>query len=268
MFTRDGVRLMAKSVPKTNFPTAVTVTYERALRKMVRQVGLEALKQFDKHVAKQIMQGDSPTFTNDGIFAGFKKMLVTLKKKVSDVFAPNKAERVARQFVKNVNRANRYNLEQQAKVKGINLVAVEPWVEDFVNQKVRDNVGYIKNIQEEAYGRIEQVVREGVERGSSAKVIRKSILEQVDITEGRAQFLAVDQAGSILGQMTAERHQRLGIEKFTWDTSGDERVRDEHKALDGKVFSYDEPPTINGRQVLPGEDYRCRCVGVPVFDDV
>ena len=40
--------------------------------------------------------------------------------------------------------------------------------------------------------------------------------------------------------MTAERHQRLGIEKFTWDTSGDERVRDEHRALDGQVFSYDD----------------------------
>lgn len=259
---------MAKRLPKTKFPTAATVTYERALRKMVRQFGKEALKQFDKHVAKQIMQGDSPTFTNDGIFDGFKKMLGALKNKVTDVFAPDKTEHVARQFVKNVNRANRHNLEQQAKVKGINLVAAETWAEDFVNQRMRDNVGYIKNIEEEAYGRIEQVVREGIERGSSAKVIRKSILEQVDITEGRAQFLAVDQAGSILGQMTAERHQRLGIEKFTWDTSGDERVRDEHRALDGQVFSYDDPPIVKGRQVLPGEDYHCRCVAMPVFDDV
>ena len=258
---------MAKRVPKTKFPTAATVTYERTLRKMVRQVGMEALRQFDKFVAKELMQGDSPTFTNDGVFYGLKKMLGALKNKVSDVFAPNKAERAARQFVKNVNRANRHNLEQQARVKGINLVATETWVGDFINQKVKDNVGYIKNIENEAYERIEQVVREGVERGSSAKVIRKSILEQVEITEGRAKFLAVDQAGSILGQMTAERHQRLGIEKFTWDTSGDERVRDEHRALDGQTFSYDDPPIVNGRQVLPGEDYRCRCVAIPVFDD-
>lgn len=267
MFTRDGVRLMAKRVPKTKFPTAATVTYERALRKMVRQVGMEALKQFEKHVAIELMQGDSPTFTNDGIFDGFKKMLGALKNKVSDVFASDKTERAARQFVKNVNRANRHNLEQQARVKGINLVAAETWVDDFINQKVRNNVGYIKNIEDEAYERIEKVVREGIERGSSAKVIRKSILEQVEITEGRAKFLAVDQAGSILGQMTAERHQRLGIEKFTWDTSGDERVRDEHRKLDRQVYSYEEPPIVNGRQVLPGEDYRCRCVAVPIFDN-
>ncbi|MFL0584707.1 minor capsid protein [Solibacillus silvestris] len=258
---------MAKRVPKTQFPTAATVSYERALRKMVRQVGMEALKQFDKHVAKELMQGDSPTFTNDGIFEGLKKMLGALKKKVSTVFTPNKTERTAKQFVNSVNRANRHNLEQQMKVKGIALVAAEPWVDDFMGRKIRENVGYIKNIEDEAYGRIEKVVREGVEKGSSAKIIRNSIIEQVEITEGRAQFLAVDQAGSILGQMTAERHKNIGIEKFTWDTSGDERVRDTHRALDGKVFAYDDPPTVGGRQVLPGEDYHCRCVGMPVFDD-
>ena len=258
---------MAKRVPKTKFPTAATVTYERALRKMVRQVGMEALKQFDKHVAKELMQVDSPTFTNDGIFDGLKKMFKALKNKAAAVFAPNKTERVAKQFVNNVNRANRHNLEQQMKAKGIALVAAEPWVDDFMGRKIRENVGYIKNIEEEAYERIEKVVREGVEKGSSAKVIRNSILEQVEITEGRAQFLAVDQAGSILGQMTAERHKNIGIEKFTWDTSGDERVRDTHRALDGKVFAYDDPPTVGGRQVLPGEDYRCRCISQPVFDD-
>ena len=117
------------------------------------------------------------------------------------------------------------------------------------------------------YGRIENIVRQHIEKGSSAKTIREAIMEQTDISKSRAQFLAVDQAGSILGQMTAERHQRLGIEKFTWDTSGDERVRDTHRELDGKVFYYNDPPEINGRRVLPGEDYRCRCVALPVFDD-
>lgn len=67
--------------------------------------------------------------------------------------------------------------------------------------------------------------------------------------------------------MTAERHQSIGIEKFEWYDSADERVRDTHKRLSGKVFSYDDPPTVNGRVVLPDEDYRCRCVAIPVFDD-
>ncbi|MFI2130386.1 minor capsid protein [Lysinibacillus fusiformis] len=67
--------------------------------------------------------------------------------------------------------------------------------------------------------------------------------------------------------MTAERHQNIGIEKFTWYDSADELVRKSHKELSGKVFSYDDPPTVNGRVVLPGEDYRCRCVAIPVFEN-
>lgn len=101
------------------------------------------------------------------------------------------------------------------KVKGINLVANESWLIDFMQQRIKDNVSYIKNIEYEVYERIVQVVRDGVENGATAKTIHKAIIEQTQISKGRAKFLAVEQAGSIIGQMTAERHIRLGIEKFT-----------------------------------------------------
>lgn len=258
---------MSKVVPPTKFPTAATVTYERALLKMVNQLGFEALKLFDKHLANELIRADAITFRSDGIFDGLKKMFQSLKKKASEFFSAHKLERVAKQFVKNVNRVNLRNLERQAKVKGINLVQTEPWVKDFMENHITDNVGYIKNIEEDMYERIENVVNEHVEKGSAAKTIRESIMEQTDICKSRAQFLAVDQAGSILGQMTAERHQRIGINRFVWDTSSDERVRDTHRELDGKVFAYDFPPIVGSRVVLPGEDYRCRCVALPVFDD-
>ncbi|MEG0470771.1 MAG: minor capsid protein [Solibacillus sp.] len=258
---------MAKRLPKTKFPTASTVSYERALVKMVSQVGIEASKLFDKHVANELMHADAVTFRSDGIFDGLKKMLSALKSKTSSIFSDYRANRASSQFVKSVNQVNCINLEHQARVKGIDLVANEPWLKGFMHVRINNNVSYIKNLENETYERIEDIVREHIENGSSAKTIREAIIGQTDICKSRAQFLAVDQAGSMLGQMTAERHQRLGIERFTWDTSGDERVRDEHKKLDGKVFSYDDPPTVNGRQVLPGEDYRCRCVALPVFDD-
>lgn len=258
---------MAKKIPKTKFPTAATVSYERVLVKMVERVGNEAIKLFDKHVAGELMRGDSVQYTTDSIFDKLGKMFSSLKKRASAVFSQQVTNRAAKQFVNGVNRVNRHNLEQQARVKGIELVKSEPWLKDFLNERINNNVSYIKNLEDETYGRIENIVRQHIEKGSSAKVIRESIMEQTDISKSRAQFLAVDQAGSILGQMTAERHQRLGIERFTWDTSGDERVREEHRALDGEMFSYDDPPIVNGRKVLPGEDYRCRCVAIPVFDD-
>ncbi|WP_332649693.1 phage head morphogenesis protein [Lysinibacillus sp. 54212] len=257
---------MRKRTPKTKFPNTAVTSYERALTKLIDQVTKEALKLFDKHIAKEL-HADSENYRIDGLYDELKRMFKDLKNRVTGIFSEKRVERAAGDFVEAVNRTNRHNFVQQARVQGIELVASEPWLKGFVNGHVSNNVSYIKNLEDEVYERIENIVREHIEKGSSSKVIRDAIIEQTNISKSRAQFLAVDQAGSILGQMTAERHQRLGINKFTWDTSGDERVRDEHRELDGKEFYYDDPPIVNGRQVLPGEDYRCRCVAMPVFDD-
>ena len=258
---------MAKKVPVTLFPDAATVSYSRAIEKMINSLGAETLKLFDKHVVPELTTRQDAMYSEDGIFDGIKKMFNSLKNKVGQIFTTTRSERAASSFVKNVNRFNRHNIEKQMKVKNINLVATEPWLKDYLQTKITDNVGYIKTIHEDYFERIEHVVNDGVKSGSSIKRMREQLVDEVEISKNKAQFIAVDQAGSILGQMTAQRHQNLGIEKFEWDTSGDERVRDTHRALDGKVFSYDDPPTVNGRIVLPGEDYRCRCVALPVFDD-
>lgn len=259
---------MAKKVPITRFPDAATVAYSRALQKMVLQLGAKTLDLFEKYIVPELStRQDGQTFINDGLFNVLKKMLGFIKNEAIKIFSTTKKERAATTFVNNVNRFNRNNLEQQMKVKGIDLVATEPWVKDFMQTKITENVGYIETIHEDYFERIEDVVNDGVKSGSSIKQMREQLVEQVDISKNKAQFIAVDQAGSILGQMTAQRHQNIGIEKFEWYDSADERVRDSHRKLSGKIFAYDNPPSVNGRVVLPGEDYRCRCVPLPVFDD-
>lgn len=267
-----------RRIPRTKFPNAATVSYERALVKMIDELGKEALKLFDQHVVPNLMRGDDAEFRNDFIFGGIKKMFNALKRAANQIFhsphttssqrtSTTRAERAAEEFVNNVERASKVNLDKQVKAAGIATVLAEPWLDGFVKKRVKDNVSYIKNLEEEAYERIENVVNEHISRNSAPKAIREAIKEQKDISKSRAKFLAVDQSGSIFGQINAERHQRMGLEKFIWDTSGDERVRDTHRKLDGKVFEYAAPPTVGKREVLPGEDYRCRCVAIPVFDD-
>ncbi|WP_427071057.1 minor capsid protein [Lysinibacillus fusiformis] len=250
---------MVKKVPMTRFPDAATVSYSRAIEKMITTIGVETLKLFEKYIVPQLETRQDAYYVEDGILDGLKKMFHALKNKASEIFTTAHSERAASSFVMSINRFNRHNLEQQMKVKGIDLVANEPWLKDFLLTKISDNVGYIKTINEDYFTSIENVVIDGVKDGRSIKQIREQLMEQVEISKNKAQFIAVDQAGTILGQMTAQRHQNIGIEKFKWYDSADERVRDTHKRLSGEVFSYDDPPTVNGRVVLPGEDYRCRC---------
>lgn len=260
---------MSKKVPITRFPDAAAVAYSRAIRKMVLELGDEAIKQFEKHVEPLLIESrqDSTEFVVDGIFDNIKRMLSAIKNKAETVFSERKTHSAAQKFVNSINLFNKHNIEKQLVVKGIDPTQREPWLDSFLNNKIKDNVGYIKNIEDDYLSEIEKVVHDGIKEGRTAKQIRKQLVERAEVAESRAQFIAVDQTGSILGQMTAERHQQIGIDKFKWLTSHDERVRDSHKDLSDKTFSYDDPPTVNGRVVLPGEDYRCRCVAIPVFDD-
>ena len=46
-------------------------------------------------------------------------------------------------------------------------------------------------------------------------------------------------------------------------------MRDSHRHLNGKRFSWNDPPVVDartGRRCHPGQDYQCRCVALPVFD--
>ena len=58
--------------------------------------------------------------------------------------------------------------------------------------------------------------------------------------------------------------RKTGSNKYKWRTQKDSRVRLTHRKLEGKIFSFDKPPIIDGRPLHPGEDYNCRCVAIPV----
>ncbi|WP_081415892.1 minor capsid protein [Peribacillus kribbensis] len=102
---------------------------------------------------------------------------------------------------------------------------------------------------------------QGVKNGTSPKEIRDELVKRTGMSEKRAKYM--DQTGSILSQMTAERHKAMGVSKFNWSTSNDEKVRDSHNKLEGQVFEYANSPAVG----LPGTDYNCRCTANPVFDD-
>ena len=260
---------MAKrKVPLTRFPDAVAISYNRAITKMVREVGKETLKMFDQQIEREIElnRKDKQGLITDGFFGMFKNIFKSFKNKASKVFSDKRKKDVANTFLASLNQFNKNNMFQQGVIRGIDPTKTEPWLKAFMIAKVTENVSYITKIQDEYVEKIEEIIETGVKGGTNPKVIRNQLVERIGMTENRAQFVAVDQAGSLLGQMTAQRHQQMGVEKFKWLTSKDERVRETHKELNNKVFSYNDPPEVNGRIVIPGGDYRCRCVAIPVFE--
>lgn len=80
--------------------------------------------------------------------------------------------------------------------------------------------------------------------------------------KSHADLIARDQLQKLHGRLNEERQRAAGVDRYTWTTQGDDRVRPEHAAREGRTFSWDRPPD----EGHPGEPIACRCYAEAVID--
>lgn len=247
-----------RKIPPTRYPYAVERSYETGIKRLIRAMVQLTLNEYDKGI-----KGNIRTYQADANELTFvQRVLKLIRALTLNIFTDAEITNLANLFVSGLNLFNMKNMNDQAKVASVNPIQFESWLDDFVQTSISQNVGYIKTIQSQFHDKIETIVYEGMKSGSSTKEIREQIMKAGKVSSSRAEFIAVDQSGSIHGQLTKKRHEEMGVSKFSWLTAGDERVRKEHQGYSGNVYTYQSG--ANGK--FPGSDYRCRCVGVPVFD--
>lgn len=141
---------------------------------------------------------------------------------------------------------------------------------------ISDNVSRIKSIPNQALDDMRQIMLDGFIKGRSVRDIQRSIQEQYDVTKNKAAMLARDQISTLNAQFSQMQQKDAGCKEYRWSDSRDSRVRDCHRELNGKIFSWDDPPemwyytksrgkVMTGRRCHPGEDFCCRCVAIPIF---
>lgn len=125
------------------------------------------------------------------------------------------------------------------------------------------NIDLIKSIPDVYFDKLKKAVYEHVSVGVRWESLAKEVRRIGDVTESRAKLIARDQTSKMNSKFNEVRQTSVGIDKYTWSTAHDERVRARHRENDGKVFRWDQPPERTGH---PGHDVQCRCVAVPFFD--
>ena len=134
---------------------------------------------------------------------------------------------------------------------------------------VDENVSLISTIPEETLDKMRDIVYDGFTHGKTTTRMVKEIQKVYGVSRRRAELIARDQTAKLNGKIQQAQQQDAGIQEYVWSSTGDERVRKSHKALNGKKFSWNEPPIVDertGRRCHPGEDYECRCIARPVFN--
>lgn len=133
---------------------------------------------------------------------------------------------------------------------------------DAMRAATQVNVDLITSIPKQYFEKLGDAVGKNMEAGLRFEDLAKEVERIGGVTESRAKLIARDQTSKMNAAFNKTRQTSLGIDRYVWQTSGDERVREEHAANDGEVFRWDRPP-VTGH---PGDDVNCRCVPVPYFD--
>lgn len=142
----------------------------------------------------------------------------------------------------------------------------ETWLEPKIRDFAWGNARLVTKMVDETKRQIEEVVTTAAREGVRHEVLAKLVRERTGVAESRAKLIARDQVISFYGDLARTRQQEAGVTGYTWRTSRDNRVREEHEALDGTKQTWAQPPVVDtktGRRAHPGEDILCRCQAEP-----
>ena len=118
-----------------------------------------------------------------------------------------------------------------------------------------------------------------IQNGVSGNKTYKSIANEIKGISGissvygkldnRVKLIARQEVSVINSNLNNARASSAGITQATWQTSGDERVRDSHADRDGKVFDLKEGlySSLDGKYLQCSEDFNCRCQAIYIIPE-
>ena len=259
----DAGRLPGAAVRRPRMPDAIERRYTATLLRRValmRRLLLDAIAEADLSGEwdRTVARADTRT---DDVLGDFLNIVETVRRVAGEVIplSPEELEAVA-------SDVDGFATAQQAeifqRIAAVDVFSTEP-LRALYSSFVAENVDLITSISDTFFAQIRAEVTEAVTTGRRSSELAKDIQARYNVTQSRAKLIARDQISKLNGQITEQRQTSVGVTRYMWSASGDERVRDTHRANDGKVFEWRKPPDVTGH---PGQDYQCRCVAIPVFD--
>jgi SPP1 gp7 family putative phage head morphogenesis protein len=144
-----------------------------------------------------------------------------------------------------------------------------------IEAAVQAHVALIRGISDDLVRRITITVLKAAQGGERQSALAKTLAKQFKFSNNRAKLIARDQMASFNAALNKARQTQVGVKRYEWSTSMDERVRGNpeglypharpsHWAREGKIYNWSQPPT-GGH---PGEDIQCRCTAIPVIGKI
>ena len=235
-----------------------------AIRKAVDEYLLPELKRYEPQYARTPTSKDSLD-VRDGfaldVMAVFDQMaerfggIDRVAARLARMAVARQAEQTDRQL--SLSLANALDISVDV-TSSIRALSAGPAVEAATIA----NANLIKSLPTQFLEKSRQLTLNGVTSGRRYEDVAADIQKQLNATASRAKLIARDQMAKVNAAITEAKQSALGIEEYEWVTAGDERVRPSHRANNGKIFRWDDPPSATGH---PGTDVACRCTARPII---
>jgi SPP1 gp7 family putative phage head morphogenesis protein len=137
----------------------------------------------------------------------------------------------------------------------VELPAVQRKVRQTVDALVKASVDQAIRTAELTAATVQQAALSEL---PAANVI--AVVEETSPAKRGLQIAARDVEGALIVTAQLEAFKAAGVQRATWWTQGDARVRPTHRARHGRTYDVDKG--LDG--IFPKQESMCRCYGVPV----
>ena len=237
------------------------------LNQMERQFRNQAIKELKQKTVKKFEDAQVGNYARV-----FLKLANRVKRKLVKRFSDDRLDRMSDKIINAVDdRSKKQFYAQLEKAVGISSVQLmrKEGLTPEMNALKLETLQWVKKLRDETLEEFTNNTLHAMTQGKTIEEILQDYDQLAEKRKNHAEFLARNQIQNYNATATKLRAQKAGVKRAVWSTSNDERVRPAHEARDGKEFDLSEGlySSVDGKSLIPGVDYNCRCTSVLVLDD-
>lgn len=238
------------SLPRVVERLGTSRKYRKILRKVLKQTGREISTSL---LAAYVLSQESEEPYEEAIllfavFAALKKAAGDAKISVQQLLAAE-AVYLDKAFIAGVKRVTKAD---------ITALIGEADTATLMNGIVKRNMSFVDDLTEQTRGLIERAVIDAQIQQKTKAELRRELNAILGKQAKRADLIADDQLEKLAAELGGFRAKQAGLHLYYWRSQGDDRVRQFHKELNGRL--QDTRFEFHGdKGRLPRVPIRCRC---------
>lgn len=275
-----GAEIKAPEPPKTEireFGQAINYMVDQMQKRWRNQV-FEALnkttiEKFETADSAPVVNGVKFKDAQTGNFARvYLRMANKVRRKLVKQFDDARLEELVKMHTGKVNKRNKKEFYRRIQSRiGISAQELESTegLTFQINAFELETFQWVKKMRDDTMQEWTSQTLRDMAEGKTLEDILSQFDGMVEKRRNHAEMVARTQISTFNSLVSKTRARNLGIEKAKWVTSKDERVRRCHQVRDGREFDLAKGlySSCDGKTLLPGVDYNCRCDYIMVIPD-